>query len=131
LISHLCIAVVTDLEYPSRVAFNLGGKCLRAFYDDHPTDVYSHCKGDIELTTLSINESFISYQNPYEADKVLCMQKDLDDVKDILHTSIEELLQRGEKLETVINRSEDLNDASKQFLWKAKTQNSCCGTGYI
>lgn len=121
--------MVTDKEYPSRVAFHLGSQSLRAFYEFHPASAYERVDQDITLITPSIRDALAVYQNPEEADQLLRMQRDIDDVKSILHTNIETLLQRGEKLESIIERSEDLNSASKQFLWRAKSQNACCYSG--
>ena len=65
-----------------------------------------------------------SYQNPYEVDKLLKIQKSVDDVKDIMQQNIEVILHRGENLETLMIKSKDLSDASVKFYEKTKTK--CC-----
>ncbi|KAL8444403.1 hypothetical protein Emag_005498 [Eimeria magna] len=70
------------------------------------------------------------YQNPLEADKLLKVQRDLDEVKDVMLKNIEELLQRGEKLDDLMQRSEDLSNTSYQFYRQAKKTNSCCSSLY-
>jgi synaptobrevin family protein YKT6 len=65
------------------------------------------------------------YQNPSEADKLTKIQKNLDEVKDIMHKNIEEVLNRGETLDTLMDKSEDLSASSLTFYKQAKKTNSC------
>lgn len=53
-----------------------------------------------------------TFQNPAEADKITRMQKELDEVKDVLQQSIEQVLQRGEKLDDLVDKSEELSAVS-------------------
>ena len=55
------------------------------------------------------------------------IQKDLDEVTDIMHRNIEEVIHRGETLDTLMVRSEDLSRGSIEFNRRAKKMNSCCG----
>ena len=43
-----------------------------------------------------------------------------------MHTNIEQLMQRGETLDSLMDKSEDLNQASVQFYKQARKTNSCC-----
>lgn len=43
------------------------------------------------------------------------IQTDLDETKIILHNTIEALLQRGEKLDDLVAKSDDLSAQSKMF----------------
>ena len=56
------------------------------------------------------------------------LQTDLDDTKIILHNTIEAVLQRGEKLDDLVAKSEALSMQSKYFYTTARKTNSCCGT---
>jgi synaptobrevin family protein YKT6 len=40
--------------------------------------------------------------------------------------SVEQVLQRGEKLDDLVAKSSDLSAQSKMFYKSAKKQNSCC-----
>ena len=55
------------------------------------------------------------YQNPAEADKLMAIQKDLDQTTAIMHDTIEAALDRGVKLDELIEKSEDLSSSSKMF----------------
>lgn len=67
----------------------------------------------------------IKYQDPTEADKILKVKKDLEETKEILHQSLDKMLERGQSIEKLIEQSESLSDASKDFYKKAR-QTSCC-----
>ena len=54
------------------------------------------------------------------------IQKNLDETRDVLHGTIESVLQRGEKLEDLVERSGELSAQSKLFYKQAKRANSCC-----
>jgi synaptobrevin family protein YKT6 len=72
-------------------------------------------------------ESYLTkYQNPKEADAMTRIQTDIDETKIILHDAITGILQRGEKLDTLVAKSEDLSTQSKVFYKTARKTNQCC-----
>lgn len=54
------------------------------------------------------------------------IQKELDETKITLHKTIESVLQRGEKIDDLVSKSDGLSAQSKMFYTQAKKQNSCC-----
>ncbi len=54
------------------------------------------------------------------------IQTDIDETKIILHDAITGILQRGEKLDTLVAKSEDLSTQSKVFYKTARKTNQCC-----
>ena len=67
-----------------------------------------------------------TYQDPSSADKITKIQKDLDDTTEILHKTIDNVLERGVKLDQLVERSDDLSRQSKMFYKQARKTNSCC-----
>ena len=65
-------------------------------------------------------------QDPAQADKLTKIQRDLDETKVILHKTIESMLERGEKLDSLVDKSSDLSMASQMFYKQARKTNSCC-----
>ena len=49
-----------------------------------------------------------------------------DETTDVLHKTIDNLLERGEKLDSLVERSDDLSKQSKMFYKQARKTNSCC-----
>ena len=61
-----------------------------------------------------------------EIDRISKIQSDLDDTKQVMQKSIEGILNRGEKLEDLVSKSDDLTNQSKMFYRQARKTNSCC-----
>ncbi|PWA48152.1 synaptobrevin-like protein [Artemisia annua] len=59
---------------------------------------------------------FSDFQDPAEADKLLKIQRELDETKIILHKTIDSVLERGEKLDSLVEKSSDLSAASQYFV---------------
>ncbi|OJD13315.1 hypothetical protein AJ78_06219 [Emergomyces pasteurianus Ep9510] len=59
-------------------------------------------------------------------DRITGIQDQLDDVKKVMHKTIDEALKRGEALDSLIAKSDNLSLQSKAFAAQAKKQNSCC-----
>ncbi|XP_035674518.1 synaptobrevin homolog YKT6-like [Branchiostoma floridae] len=117
--------LIADHEYPQRVAFTLLNKVL----DDFTQKVPAHLWPDGNQNTIHYTELdgyLAKYQNPREADSMMKIQSELDETKIILHKSIEAVLERGEKLDDLVAKSEDLSVQSKTFYKTAKKQNQCC-----
>lgn len=122
---QLCGVLYSDQEYPKRVAHTLINKVLDDFSKTVPSNTWPTIPEEsanyTELPGL-VNK----YQNPKEADALTKLQMDLDETKIILHGTIESVLQRGEKLDDLVSKSEDLGLQSKAFYKTAKKTNACC-----
>lgn len=122
----LILTAVCDAEYPSRVAYTLLMKVHDDFVKLHP-NWNAHSESQGELPFPELQGMVKRYQNPAEADNIMKIQKDLDDTKIILHKTIDSVLERGVKLDNLVEKSTDLSAQSKMFYKTAKKQNSCCG----
>mmetsp|Transcript_25512 Transcript_25512/g.25759 ORF Transcript_25512/g.25759 Transcript_25512/m.25759 type:complete len:200 (+) Transcript_25512:97-696(+) len=120
----LCGCVTCDSEYPPRVAFSLLTKLLDDFSIQVPS-WRTETKHET-LTWPPLDDAVIRYQDPEQADPIMRIQKNLDETRDVLHNTIESVLQRGEKLEDLVERSGELSAQSKLFYKQAKRANSCC-----
>jgi synaptobrevin homolog YKT6 len=122
----LAAAVLTDQEYPARVAFSLLQSATDAFLKQYGQTKWDQISQDAAMTVQGLPELLTQYQKPEEADKIMRIQKELDETKTVLLTSIDQLLQRGEKLEELAQKSNDLSFQSKAFVDRATDLNSCC-----
>ncbi|KAF8880493.1 snare protein YKT6 [Infundibulicybe gibba] len=119
-----CAAVIiTDQEYPVRPAFSLLTKVLEEFTAAVPQTAYASPE---TISFPSIATYVQKYQDPRQADTIMRVQQELDETKIVLHKTIESVLQRGEKLDNLVERSTALSAQSKMFYKTAKKQNSCC-----
>ncbi|XP_066923083.1 synaptobrevin homolog YKT6-like [Clytia hemisphaerica] len=116
---------ITDKEYNQRVAFNMLNKILEEFKKQVPSAQYMN--QDPSTYNFTLCQSYLEkYQNPSEADPMMKVQSELDDTKIIMYETIEKVLQRGEKIDDLVAKSEGLSMGSKTFYKTAKKTNACC-----
>ncbi|KAG6421187.1 hypothetical protein SASPL_117737 [Salvia splendens] len=116
----LCILGFMDDHYPVRSAFSLLNqlcrlylahaivKCLKNFGDSWKT-----AQADNSQQWPYLSEALAKFQDPAEADKQLRIQRELDETKIILHKTIDSVLERGEKPDSLVEKSSDLSAASQ------------------
>lgn len=97
--------VVTDKEYPIQSVYQL-------FFDLEKCELYE------------IDEYIKKYQQPHSQFQKL--QLEIDETKNILHKTIETMLERGEKIEDLVEKSQLLTLQSKSFFKHTKRNSSCC-----
>ncbi|KAL7301017.1 synaptobrevin homolog YKT6 [Trichogramma pretiosum] len=117
--------LISDHEYPNRVSHTLITQVLDEFTSKYPPHLWSSLKE----STVDFQQAHVylsKYQNPREADALTKMQEDLDETKIILHNTLEAVLERGEKLDDLVSKSEGLSIQSKAFYKTARKTNSCC-----
>ncbi|TGZ85180.1 snare-like protein [Ascodesmis nigricans] len=118
--------IISDHEYPKLVAHKLLSQVVDEFLTAHPRTRWGTGVPNPPLEMKQLQEYITKYQDPQQADSILKIQKELDETKIVLHKTIENVLQRGEKLDDLVQRSEGLSAQSKMFYTTAKKQNSCC-----
>lgn len=123
----VCGVLITDKEYPVRPAYTLLNKVLDEYLVEHSVEEWKDIKETNDTLKMKELELYISkYQDPAQADAIMKVQQELDETKIVLHKTIENVLQRGEKLDNLVDKSESLNASSKMFYKQAKKSNSCC-----
>ncbi|PIK58205.1 putative synaptobrevin-like YKT6 [Apostichopus japonicus] len=116
---------ICDHEYPPRVAFTFMNKLLDQFANEVPSGTWPSIPEDGAKFT-GASHFLTEYQDPSKADAMTRLQKDLDETKVIMHGTIESMLERGEKLDDLVEKSDALSSQSKAFYKTAKKTNSCC-----
>ncbi|KAJ8594747.1 snare protein YKT6 [Rhizopogon salebrosus TDB-379] len=120
---QLAAIIITDQEYPVRPAFSLLTKLLDDFTTEVPQSSFAN---PASISFPKIQTYIQKYQDPRQADTIMRVQQELDETKIVLHKTIESVLQRGEKLDNLVERSQALSSQTKMFYKTAKKQNSCC-----
>lgn len=122
---NLAGVLIADHDYPGRVAHTLLTKVLDDFTVKVSKDQWQ--TGTESSIDFNLLPTYLAkYQDPREADALTKIQGDLDETKIILRNTIESVLERGEKLDDLVNKSEELSLQSKAFYKTAKKTNSCC-----
>ncbi|EGG16822.1 longin domain-containing protein [Cavenderia fasciculata] len=123
----LACAVLTDSEYPGVVAHKLVRLVLEQFHQTFSESSWKSISADTELQLPSLPQLIATYQDPHKADPMLGLQKNLEETITIVKKTVQQLGERGEKLEDIAMKSDDLSFQSKAFMQNAERMNKCCG----
>lgn len=115
-----CVVITTE-DYPKRFVMDLIHKVFEK-YEEIKWDWRLYEEQNTEFVPMK--ELIQSYQNP--TDSMLKCQEGLEETKIKLYKSVDLLLERGEKIETMAQKSQDLSARSKMFAHKARKMNRCC-----
>ena len=114
----VCTILVATKDYPSRTAFSI----LREVMNE-----YDQYGGNFPGgKSQSIQKAITAYQDPKNADKLAAIHQNLDETKEIMVTNLEKAIGRGESLEELAQRSENISAQSKIFAREARDLNRCC-----
>lgn len=83
------------------------------FLAQYPRTAFANSSPKLDFPQLK--EYIVKYQDPHQADSIMKIQKELDETKIVLHKTIESVLERGEKIDTLVEKSDGLNAQSKMF----------------
>ncbi|CAG8490933.1 33947_t:CDS:2, partial [Gigaspora margarita] len=108
--------IICDNEYPQRVALSLLSKILDEFLAKFAQNTWK----PQTISYPELKNYLIKYQDPKEADQIIKVQEQLDETKQVMNKTIESLLQRGEKLDDLIDRSQEISFQSKAFYKQAR-----------
>jgi len=128
----LGVAILTTLPYPPRVAHDL----IKIVFDQFvEIDFYKVNKDkfqnqikdlDYHGFDRQLTELVTQYKTPEQIDRIMLIQNELEETKQIILNSLDRLLERGEKLEDLVNRTNDLSFSTKQFAKRSDDLNKCC-----
>eukprot|EP01059_Diplonema_ambulator_P036826 TRINITY_DN9409_c0_g1_i1.p1 TRINITY_DN9409_c0_g1~~TRINITY_DN9409_c0_g1_i1.p1 ORF type:complete len:225 (+),score=40.36 TRINITY_DN9409_c0_g1_i1:62-676(+) len=124
----LVCVVITNDAYPERVAFTVCSATLVEFGEkfagqyNTPSSLVDNC-----IQWPDLQKTLEKYQKPAEADQILKIQRDLEDIQTIMLQNLDKVLERGEKIGDLVEKSTDLTETSKTFYKTAKkTNKGCC-----
>ena len=123
--------VITDDKYPQRIAFDLIHKCMIKYETKDTSWDWSTIENDRVNNEVcnDMLELIQKYKEPTKADSLENCRNEIDKTKIKLYKSIDLILERGEKIDTLADKSADLSNKSKNFAKKAKKLNSWCPNG--
>jgi synaptobrevin family protein YKT6 len=110
----VCGIIISDLEYPRMVAHQLLSKVVDEFTSKYPRTAYANAAANA-LSYPELKDYIVKYQDPQQADSIMKIQKELDETKIVLHKTIESVLERGEKIDNLVQKSDGLSAQSKMF----------------
>jgi synaptobrevin family protein YKT6 len=112
----VCTIVITDIEYPQLVAQSLCRKVSEEFAVKYPATAHANfTKSSPQMQMPELKDYIQKYQNPEQADSLMKIQKELDQTKIVMQKTIESVMERGEKIDDLVAKSDGLSAQSKLF----------------
>ena len=108
---ELSACVVSDKEYPQRSAYSLLADLLRLAIDSPAT-----------VTPEFMRDLITTNQTP--SDKLSRVQNQLDEIKEVMVQNVNQVLARGEKIDDLVDKSDELSKSAVKFRKSVPT--SCC-----
>uniref|UniRef100_A0A6B2LEZ5 V-SNARE coiled-coil homology domain-containing protein n=1 Tax=Arcella intermedia TaxID=1963864 RepID=A0A6B2LEZ5_9EUKA len=116
-VTYLCIA---DEGFGRRIPFafldDIKGRFLATYRDRGKTASPNEMQYDFSRILQTQMEYYSKNEN---ADKIMQLRKDLDDVQKIMVKNIDKVLERGQKIELLVEQTEQLTSSSFQFKKKS------------
>jgi len=125
----ICYLTLTDKGYPKRLAFLYLEEIHEAFVEELQRDEGSEWRSKVD--TVSRPYYFIKfdkviqlkrkdYADPESRGALRRLNNDLADIHTVMRKNIQEVLDRGERIDHVADVSRKLVDDSKKFKWGTK-----------
>jgi len=118
----LVIVAITLRDYPITVVRRL----LAAAAQKYPDGRWMLDRVDNKKPCLEYTELIKRYQDPIQADPIKRVQAKIEEVKASALITMDKLLARGDTIEVLVARSDDLSASSKKFYDHSDDLNSCC-----
>lgn len=113
MITYLCI---TDEDFPRSKAFGFLNDIMERFQKQYGAAAKSALPYAMDSDFSKVLQSQVRYyvENP-DSGTITKVQSEIDDLKQIMVKNIDTLSQRGERLELLVDKAEDLTNQSTQF----------------
>ena len=125
----ICYLVLTDKVYPKRLAFLF----LEEIHTDFVEELRNEHGEDWQNTVQTVGRQYAfikfdrtiqkkkrDYQDPSSSANVRKLTDDLSAIQNVMRKTIDDVLDRGNKLEDVGEMSKNLASESKRFKWNSK-----------
>ena len=118
--------LVTDDNYPRRISLTIIQNILDKFelkYNINDLNgIKDYCVSKFNKECHNILKA---NKDPSQSDDIYKTQKEVEDIKNIMEENIDKILDRGEKIEDIIERTNELDSNAYDFYRSAKKL-ACC-----
>eukprot|EP00475_Leptophrys_vorax_P041241 TRINITY_DN77799_c0_g1_i1.p1 TRINITY_DN77799_c0_g1~~TRINITY_DN77799_c0_g1_i1.p1 ORF type:complete len:201 (+),score=26.98 TRINITY_DN77799_c0_g1_i1:380-982(+) len=121
----LAALVCADDAYPRGSAFAVTKKVLEE-YRTAEGDAWMRVAADNKKAVPLLDRLLVECQDPASVDKIAKVKSEIEETRRAAATTIEAMLNRGERLEDLAAASNDLSAHSKMFVKNSKDMNKCC-----
>jgi len=120
-VGDLVILALADGNFPRRIAFAFLKDIHDRFKDEYGGNWQTGMAFEFNEFSRVLSRQAEFFSHDERADKLSAMKVKLDETKDIMVRNIDSLLDRGEKLEDIVQKTEMMQTDSFQFQKSSKT----------
>jgi len=121
----LAAVAAVDKRYPDRVATELLRGLVEGMRTEHGM-TWRVATSDFSQKLSRLDATLTAAQDPAKIDKLTAVSDKLVEVKAVLQVTIEKVLERGELLDDLVERSADLSASAKKFYKATPKGWGCC-----
>mmetsp|Transcript_7855 Transcript_7855/g.19239 ORF Transcript_7855/g.19239 Transcript_7855/m.19239 type:complete len:217 (-) Transcript_7855:423-1073(-) len=121
----LAAVAVTDEEYPKDMAYQVLYLVLRDL-NKKLGDKWKKVTKESAVSPPFMEKYLKDYQDPSKMDKQGKVMKEIAELKLVLKDNLHLLLERGENLDDLVFKTQDLSEIAKEFYAQSKKHNQCC-----
>lgn len=110
--------LVADEKYDKVAAQMIMNKAVDKFIEEHPRGEWGKGTKTFNPPQIDGENICVGFKDPSKVNKLAAIQKDLDETMDTLRNAIQQTTVRGEHLDNLVQKSDNLNSASKMFYRK-------------
>lgn len=111
----LCFLCMSDLSFERRIAFrfleDIKGRFLSA-YGEHAKTALAYAMKDFAQV---LNTQMDFYSNNPAADQLRRVRNEIDEVRGVMESNIDKILERQEKIELLVVKTDNLNQSAQNF----------------
>ncbi|KAG2452182.1 hypothetical protein HYH02_003213 [Chlamydomonas schloesseri] len=114
--------VVADEAYGRQIPFAFLERVRDEFEEKYAEKARTAAALSMDRTFGPRLKSHMEYcmEHPEEISKIAAVQKKVNEVKDVMVENIEKVLERGEKIELLVDKTDDLRNQAEQFQKKGR-----------
>jgi len=121
----LACAVFCDAEYPKRIGFACARQALEAFRSSYGDTWKESTTKDQEFSFKELEGIIESYKDPSRKDPIARALEETDATLEVVTDTLNRVIVRGQTLESLMQKSEDLSARAKIF-YKESKKSRCC-----
>lgn len=119
----ICV-VFTDIDYPKRVSFNLCEQAAEHFAAKFENR-WRNAPKDPKIEFKELKKILSDYERPGDHDSITRAIASTQQTTEILTQSLNKIIIRGETLQQIVEKSEELSNKAKIF-YKESQKKKCC-----
>ena len=123
-LDRLVCVVFTDFDYPKRVSFLLCTQVLEQFTGTYGNR-WTNVPKDTDMKFKDLKKIIKGFQNPGEHDAIQRAIAATQETNEVITQTLNKIIVRGETLQDIVEKSEELSIKAKMF-YKESKRKKCC-----